>query len=270
MPKKTSHILLWTYALLFITYLLAPLMVMGAAAFNDDRFPTIVPWKGFTWRWFQELANDQFIWEYSLSTLWVAAVVVLMAVPIGTAGAILVNSLKGRSRTFLYAAMIAPILTPGAVIGISTLIFWSHFGIAPGLHLSIMGQTSYIAAYVMLMVLARLQSFDPGLEEAALDLGATHLKTLKRILLPHLYPAIGAGAMLAFFQSIENFNVTKFTRGAENTLTVYIGSKARSGATPSINALATILIAATILGAIGYEIYRRRKEAQLAALSGEE
>ena len=77
-----------------------------------------------------------------------------------------------------------------------------------GLHLSVLGQVSFIAAFVMLLVLARLQSFDPALEEAALDLGAKHGQVLRRILLPHLWPALGAGAAIAFFQSIENFNVT--------------------------------------------------------------
>ena len=143
--------------------------------------------------------------------------------------------------------MVAPILTPGAVIGISTLLFWNKFAVPAGLHLSVLGQVSYIAAFVMLLVLARLQSFDRGLEEAALDLGASHAQVMRRILLPHLYPAIGAGAAIAFFQSIENFNTTLFTRGTYDTLTVYVFSKVRSGITPTINALALILISVTIV-----------------------
>ena len=99
----------------------------------------------------------------------------------------------------------------------------------------------------MLLVLARLQSFDAGLEEAALDLGASHAQVMRRILLPHLYPAIGAGAAIAFFQSIENFNVTLFTRGGADTLTVYVFSKVRSGITPTINALAFLLILVTLV-----------------------
>jgi spermidine/putrescine transport system permease protein len=83
---------------------------------------------------------------------------------------------------------------------------------------------------------------------------------LRRILLPHLYPALAAGAAIAFFQSIENFNVTLFTRGTQNTLTVYVFSKVRSGITPTINALALILITATVVGAVWYEISRRRAE----------
>jgi spermidine/putrescine transport system permease protein len=266
MTSKISHILLRVYAFVFMLYLLIPLAIMGGAAFNDSRFPSILPWKGFTWRWFVDLYNDDTMWHATLNTAIVGFFVVLLAVPIGTAGAILVNSLKGRSRTLLYAAMIAPVLTPGAVIGISTLLFWHMFNVPAGLHLSVLGQTSFIAAYVMLMVLARLQSFDGGLEEAALDLGASHGQMLRRILLPHLYPAILAGAVLAFFQSVENFNTTQFTRGASTTLTVYVGSKVRSGITPTINALALIMITITIIGALAYEINRRRVEARNRAL----
>jgi len=112
----------------------------------------------------------------------------------------------------------------------------------------------------MLLVLARLQSFDPLLEEAALDLGASHTQVMRRVVVPHLYPAIGAGALIAFFQSVENFNITLFTKGNSDTLTVYVGSKVRSGITPTINALALILITLTVVGAIAYEISRRRAE----------
>jgi spermidine/putrescine transport system permease protein len=165
---------------------------------------------------------------------------------------------------------------PGAVIGISTLLFWNSVGKStgsdfflfnPGLHLSVLGQVSYIAAFVMLLVLARLQSFDQGLEEAALDLGASHATVLRRILLPHLYPAITAGAAISFFQSIENFNVTLFTRGTQNTLTVYVFSKVRSGITPTINALALGLIVLTLIATVIYEIRRRQNEARLAGKS---
>jgi len=262
------------YMAAFLIYLLLPLVIMGGAAFNDSRLPSVYPWKGWTTRWFVELYNDQVMWTSLFNTIWVALAVVFIAVPIGTAGAILINSISGRLRGAVYGLMVAPILMPGAVIGISTLLFWNSVGKAtgsdfflfnPGLHLSILGQVSYIAAFVMLLVLARLQSFDHGLEEAALDLGASHATVLRRILLPHLYPAITAGAAIAFFQSIENFNVTLFTRGTSNTLTVYVFSKVRSGITPTINALALGLIVLTLVATVIYEIRRRRAEARQAS-----
>jgi spermidine/putrescine transport system permease protein len=260
-----SRIIFNIYVAIFMAYMLLPLMVMGGAALNNSRFPSVYPWKGFTGRWFVDLWNDPRMWGASANTLMVAVAVVAMALPIGTASALLINNLRGRSRSFLYGFMVAPILTPGAVIGISTLLFWNKFDVPAGLHLSAFGQVSFIAAYVMLMVSARLQSFDPALEEAALDLGASHAQVMRRILAPHLYPALGAGALISFFQSVENFNVTLFTRGNSDTLTVYVGSKVRTGITPTINALALILISITVIGAIAYEIVRRREAARDAA-----
>lgn len=249
------------YLLVFLAYLLLPLIVMGGAAFNNTRFPSVFPWQGFTLQWFVELWNDARLLNAFRNTLLVAMAVVVISVPVGTAAAILVNNLGGALRSTLYGMMVAPVLTPGAVIGISTLLFWNRLGVAPGLHLAVLGQVSYISAFVMLLVLARLQSFDRALEEAALDLGASHAMVLRRVLLPHLYPALGAGAVIAFFQSLENFNVTLFTRGPYDTLTVYVFSKVRSGITPTINALCVILIAVTLIGVLIIEVRRRRRAA---------
>jgi spermidine/putrescine transport system permease protein len=259
------------YMVAFLVYLMLPLLIMAGAAFNDSRLPTVAPWKGFTWKWFEALFADERMWNAFLNSILVALAVAALSVPIGTAAAILINSVSGRIRATLYGFMVAPILAPGLVIGISTVLFWNSIGdgldagqfffFNPGLHLSTLGQVSYIAAYVMLLVLARLQSFDQGLEEAALDLGASHAQVLRRILLPHLYPAIGAGAAIAFFQSIENFNVTLFTRGTQDTLTVYVFSQVRSGITPTINALALMLMLFTVLLALLYETRRRRRAA---------
>ena len=259
--------LLHLYMGLFLVYMIAPLVVMSGAAFNDNKLPSIVPWKGWTGKWFSEMIADERMMLAFVNTLWVAVAVALIAILIGTAAAILINSVSGKLRTALYGMMISTILIPGVVIGISTMILWTKMGNAigtefflfnPGLHLSVLGQVSYIAAMVMLLVLARLQSFDAGLEEAALDLGASHGQVMRRILLPHLYPAIAAGGAVAFFQSIENFNVTQFTRGGADTLTVYVFSKVRSGITPTINALAFLLILVTLVLAILYELNRRR------------
>ena len=275
--QNLSHL----YTVLFLCYLIAPLVVMSGAAFNDSKLPSIVPWKGWTGRWFVDLWNDDRMLMAFANTLWVATAVAVISVIIGTAAAILINSISGRVRTVLYSMMIATILIPGVVIGISTMIMWTKLGGAlfgpegkpfpfiPGLHLSVLGQVSYIAAMVMLLVLARLQSFDPGLEEAALDLGASHGQVMRRILLPHLYPAIFAGGAVAFFQSIENFNVTQFTRGGADTLTVYVFSKVRSGITPTINALAFLLICVTLVLAVIYEVNRRRRARIEAAREAE-
>ncbi len=275
---KLRQTLAHLYMVLFLVFLLAPLVFMSGAAFNDSKLPSIVPWKGWTTMWFTEMIRDERMMLAFVNTLWVAVAVATISIVVGTAAAILINSVSGKARTALYGMMISTILIPGVVIGISTMILWTKMGNAletefflfnPGLHLSVVGQVSYIAAMVMLLVLARLQSFDAGLEEAALDLGASHAQVMRRILLPHLYPAIGAGAAVAFFQSIENFNVTQFTRGGADTLTVYVFSKVRSGITPTINALAFLLICVTLVLAVIYEINRRRRARVEAAREAE-
>jgi len=258
--RALPRLIVKIYVGIFLVYMLAPLIVMGGAALNDSRFPSVFPWVGFTNRWFIDLWNDDRMLHAASNTVLIALSVVAISIPIGTAAAILINSVQGRFRSFLYGVMVAPILTPGAVIGISTLLFWNKFDVPAGLHLSTLGQCSFISAYVMLLVLARLQTFDSALEEAALDLGASNAQVMRRIMIPHLYPAIGAGALIAFFQSVENFKITFFTKGNSDTLTVYVGSKVRSGITPTINALALILITLTVVGAIAYEISRRRAE----------
>ena len=266
MTKSTfARAVLYGYVALFLAYMLLPLVVTAGAAFNDSRFPSVIPWRGATLRWFVDFWHDEQMWRAIRNTIWVGLTVVVLALPLGTAGALLITSVSGKLRILCYGLMVAPMLTPGAVIGIATLLFWANYGVSAGLHLSVLGQTSYIATFVMLLVLARLQSFDRALEEAALDLGATHGQVIRRILLPHLMPALVGGAVVAFFQSVENFNVTLFTRGNSDTLMVYVGSKVRTGITPTINALAVVLIAIAVLGALAYELKRRSVERRIRA-----
>ncbi|PWC77298.1 ABC transporter permease [Azospirillum sp. TSH64] len=257
---RLRRLLTGAYLVLFFGYLFLPLGIMAAATFNSSRFPTVTPWMGFTLGWFQALWEDQRMWAALGTSLIVGAGVIALAVPLGLAAALLLDRLHSRAKTFLYALMVSPLLTPGVIVGISTLVFWREwFGVSGGLFLTVVAQSSFIAAYAMLLFSARLERFDPALEEAALDLGATHGQVFRRITLPYLTPAILSAALLAFLQSFENYNTTLFVRGLDTTLTVYIATKVRTGLTPAVNALSLVLIALTILGAVAYEILRRRE-----------
>ncbi|PSC04837.1 ABC transporter permease [Alsobacter soli] len=260
--SRASDRLLQIYLGVFLVYLFLPLVIMAAATFNTSRFPTVTPWLGTTTRWFEALYNDAGMWVALENSFIIGFFVILVSVPLGVAAAVVLNGVHARARSLLYAVMVSPLLTPGVIIGISTLVFWDRLGVKGGLHLAVIGQSSFITAYVMLMVLARLQRFDTSLEEAALDLGASHGQVFRRILAPHLKPAILSGAVLAFFQSFENYNTTLFTRGTDTTLTIYIASKVRTGLTPAVNALGLILILVTVVGAVAYEVMRRRESAR--------
>ncbi|WP_265499895.1 ABC transporter permease [Paracoccus beibuensis] len=249
------------YLAAFAIYLFAPLMIMAAAAFNESRFPTVIPWQGTTLSWFSTMWADETMWQSLWTSLLVAACVVAVVVPVGTAAALVLTSLHARARSFAYAVMVSPLLTPGVVIGISTLILWRQLGVGGGVFLIVLAQSTFIICYVMLMVMARLQRFDRTQEEAALGLGASRIMVFRRVLLPFLRPALLASAGLAVLQSVENYNTTLFVRGFETPLTVFIATKVRTGLTPAVNALALVIILAAIAGAVFYELARRRRTA---------
>ena len=259
MNRRGSELFMKIYIWIFFAFLYLPLAIMGAATFNTSRFPTVTPWLGTTLKWFPALADDQRMWGALVNSVIVGIFVILVSVPFGVSAALFLNGLHSRARVFIYGVMVSPLLTPGVIIGISTLVFWNHFGVTGGLHLAVIGQSSFIIAYVMLMIMARLTRFDGSLEEAGLDLGANHFQVFRRILLPHLWPSILTAAVLAFLQSFENYNTSLFVRGLSDLLTVYIASKVRTGLTPAVNALGLILITLTILAAIVYEVLRRRE-----------
>jgi spermidine/putrescine transport system permease protein len=196
--------------------------------------------------------------------------VVFVSVPLGLAGALMLSQVSNRLRPWYYTIVISPILIPGVVLGISTLVFWDRmakmFGAGydslfyDGIFLTIIGQSTFASAYAMLIFLSRLQRFDAVQEEAALDLGATNVQTFKRILLPFLKPAIASACVLAFLASFENYNTTIFTIVSKSTLTTVLASKVRYGINPSISALAVVIIIITLIGAVYFEILKRREE----------
>jgi len=268
------------YILAFFSYLFGPLILMSLTAFNSFSFPRVSPWECFTTEWFVKLSHDEKLMHGLLNSLIIGAGVMALAVPIGMAGAIMLTQVRRSIRPIYYTIVISPILVPGVVLGISTLIFWDRLGTMfnasynsvfyDGLFLTIIGQATFISAYCMLVFIARLQRFDPAQEEAALDLGATHAQTFRKILLPFMRPAIFSAAVLAFLASFENYNTTVFTIISESTLTTVLASKVRYGIDPSISALAVIIVSLTLIGAIAYEFAKQReaKEARARQIEG--
>lgn len=260
------------YLLVFFTYLFGPLVIMGVTAFNTPSYPQAYPFEGFTWHWFDVLSQDGDILYGLKRSFTIGFFVVLLSVPLGLAGALVMQQISRRARGLYYLVVVSPVLTPGVIIGISTVIFWRDFTTLTGMRflydgtvLTVLGQSSYIAAYAMLIILARLQRFDRGLEEAALDLGASHTQVFFHVLLPFLRPAMLSAAVLAFLSSFENYNTTTFSILADKTLTTVIAGRVRQGTSPALSALAVSIIAVTVLGAIVYELLKRREDAKREA-----
>jgi len=258
--RRVERAIVIAYLALFFVYMFLPLAYMMAVAFNDTRIPTLNPWRGFTLKWFGVMWDDtrmrSSVWKSVVIAFWVVA----LSVPLGLAGALLMTRLQVAGKPFIYAVLVSPVLTPGIIIGLSTLIFWdTTFNIGGRWPLSVLGQSSFISAYCMLLFMARLQRFDPTLEEAALDLGATPLRVFWTITLPYMRPAILSAIALSFFQSFENYNTTVFTIGNDLTFTMFIVGKVRKGVQPDTNALAFVLVTLTVAGGIVYELVRRRE-----------
>lgn len=276
--ESLIRIALGAYLLIFFSYLLGPLVVMSLTAFNSSSFPSVSPWACFTFEWYEVLWNDKHIRDGIYYSFIIGLGTVLLSVSMGLAASIVLTQVWPRLRSTYYTMIIAPILIPGVVLGISTLVFWDraaaflgatdgtfiHSLFHNGLFLTILGQSSFIASYAMLVFVARLQRFDPGLTEAALDLGATHTQAFRKILLPFMRPAIASASVLAFLASFENYNTTTFTIIDYKTLTTVLAQKVRLGINPSISSLAFIIIVLTVFAALAFEASqsnKRRKEA---------
>ena len=238
------------YLVLFFAFLFGPLVIMSVTAFNTPSYPQAWPIEGFTLEWFVKLYNDRSMMEGLSNSFLIGAFVVALSVPLGLAGALVMTQVYARARGFYYLVVVSPVLTPGVIIGISTVIFWKDVtqwtgaqSLFNGLLLATLGQATFISAYCMLIFLSRLQRYDRVQEEAALDLGASRTQVFFDILLPFLRPAIFSAAVIAFLSSFENYNTTTFAILANKTLTTVLAGRVRQGMTPAISALAVIIIA---------------------------
>jgi spermidine/putrescine transport system permease protein len=257
--RDWSQVALNAYLVIFFVYLFAPLLVMSLAAFNAYQYPSITQWQGWTLKWFGALADDTRMWQGVIHSLIIATGVILISLPLGLAGALILTRLQSRWNGVLYGIMVSPVLTPGIILGISTLIFWQNFNVGGGKWVATVAQSSFIASYSMLMFMARLQRQDRSLEEAALDLGASPILVFRRITLPFLAPTIFTAAVIGFLQSIENYNTTVFAIGGDWTLVTEIGSRFRFGLSPVINVIGVIFVAITVIAAAIYVLLRQRE-----------
>ena len=252
----------WLYAAAFFTFLFLPLAVVAVFAFNDAPYPA-PPWRGFTLVWFVKLAGDTPLLHSLWTSTLVAGWVTLLSVAVGTANAFLIERTQFRGKSALSLLMLAPLVIPGVILGISILAFASRiaqfaddvFGweldmLRPGLPLVVLGQFSYIVAIATLTISARLKRFDITLEEAAYNLGASRPAVLRTITLPYLKPALIGAAVISFLMSFENFNTTLMLVGADAPLTVLMYGRMREGASPVLNAVSLFLMLASALLAV--------------------
>jgi ABC-type spermidine/putrescine transport system permease subunit II len=244
-----------------LAFLYIPIAFLILFSFEDADTPGL-PITGLTLHWYQQMLSDTAIQNAVFNSIEVAAVVAVVATIIGTMMAfpLVRGGIPFADTARLLFTM--PIMFPGVLLGFGLLIFFRR---ALDLQLSlatvVAGHLVFTVPFVVLIVAARLQGFDRGLEWAAADLGASAWRTLRHIVLPLISPAILAGALLSVTLSIDEFVITYFTIGPQQTLPLFIYTQIKFGVTPEVNAVATVILVAslTIFGLGAFLLGRGRR-----------
>lgn len=242
--KRSRFPFIVTLMTLLFFYL--PIAVLVVNSFNQSR--TGGPWKGFTFKWYEQLFHRADIWDAFGKTLIVAFTSSAASMVLGSLAAFALNRYKSRLQDANYTLLYTPLVVPEILMGVSLLLFFSALGVDRNLGVIFIGHTTFCISYVAMVVLARLQDFDYAVVEAAQDLGAGPWTIARRVVIPLLAPGILAGGMLAFTLSIDDYVITFFISGiGTTTLPIKINNMIRRDAPALINALSTIMLCMTFL-----------------------
>jgi len=226
-------------------FLYTPILILVVFSFNSSRFVTT--WEGFSLRWYGELFQDEAMALALRNSLIVAVTSTLLATVFGTMVALAMERHQFFGKTAFDALLYLPIIVPDIAMAVMLLLFFVMSRIGLSLITIIISHVAFNISFVAIVVRARLVGFDRSLEEAAQDLGANELQTFWHVTLPLLMPGILGGALLAFTLSLDDFVITFFTAGVgSTTLPLRIYSMVKLGITPEINAISTLMLAASM------------------------
>jgi putrescine transport system permease protein len=248
-----------------LAFLYLPIAILIIYSFNASRLVTV--WGGWSTRWYVSLISDGAILDAAWTSLRIAFVSATAATILGTLAAVaLVRAGRFRGRTVFSGLVYAPLVMPEIITGLSLLLLFVAIDVDRGFWTVSIAHTTVTMCFVAVVVQSRLLTFDRSLEEAALDLGCSPLRTFMVITLPLIFPAVAAGWMLAFTLSLDDFVVASFTTGpGATTLPLRIYSEVRLGVKPEINAVCSVMIALIALGIIVAALASKRIELERAA-----
>ncbi|OAM79686.1 spermidine/putrescine ABC transporter permease [Devosia elaeis] len=243
-------------AVLGFAFLYAPIVSLVLFSFNENRLVTV--WTGFSLKWYGELFRDPQMINAAILSLQIAAIAATIALVLGTLAAVaLVRFRRFRGRTLFSGMVSAPLVMPDVITGLSLLLLFvameSMLGWPQGRGILtiVIAHATFCTAYVCVVVQSRLSDFDRSLEEAAMDLGASPVRTFFDITLPIIAPALVSGWLLGFTLSLDDLVIASFVSGpGSSTLPMVIFSKVRLGVSPDVNALATIIIGIVAIGVL--------------------
>lgn len=228
-------------------FLFLPILVVVTNSFNATRSKPYLSWKGFTFDWYIKLWDNTSLLSSFGNTMLIAIISTLLATIIGTLGAIGIYRYHFKGKGIINGLLYIPVVIPEIVIGIALLTIFSKVNIPRGMLTLILAHVSFSVPFVVFNVRARLSGYDKSIEEASMDLGANRVVTFFEITLPVLAPGIGGGALLAFTLSIDDVIISYFVNGQTKTYPLKVMESIKSGVSPDVNALSTIILIGTII-----------------------
>ncbi len=234
------------YMFLVFAFLYAPIIVLIVFSFNESK--SRGQWTNFSLKWYVELFNDKEIMRSVTTTFIVAIIATIVSTIVGTMAAVGLMEYKWGKRRILLGLNQVPVLNPDIVTAVGLMVLYKFANIGLGWLTLIISHIVFTIPYVILSILPKLKMMDKNLSEAAMDLGATELQTLTKVIIPEIKGGIVTGAIMAFTMSIDDFVISFFTTGhGVTTISTTVYSMARKGINPSINALSTIMFGLTLV-----------------------
>lgn len=256
---KKKSILPQVYLIFLLALMYLPIVVVVAYSFNPST--TSTAWTGFTFDWYQEMSQDQDLLKALKNSVVLALLSSTAAGVIGTLGAVGMTKVHFKSKGVIEYISTIPIMIPEIILGMVFMAFFALLGLPFGMATLVIGHTTFCIPYVFMMVKSRLVGIDKSLEEAAKDLGASSRRTFLDITLPLIGPAIASGMLLAFAMSLDDVVISIFVTGARvNTLPIKIYTQVKSGVTPKINALCTVMLVVTLVIVLLSNYIGRKKD----------
>ncbi|QHQ60940.1 ABC transporter permease subunit [Anaerocolumna sedimenticola] len=257
MRNRTKLPIIYLTVFLIITYI--PIILTVIYSFNESKITSV--WGGWSLSWYQQLLHDRDIKEALINSLVLAFLSCMAAVFIGTLGAIGMTKIKRKANGFVEYFSMIPIMIPEIILGMVFLATFSFMGLPFGMTTLVIAHTSFCIPYIFMMVRASLIGMDISIEEAARDLGASSIRVFFDITFPLIRPAVLSGMLLSFAMSFDDVVISIFVTGPKvNTLPIKIYTRLKTGVTPEINALASIMLAVTvILLVLSGQINKRRR-----------
>lgn len=255
--KKNSKFANFYLGLIFVL-MYVPIVVVVIFSFNESKLP--VAFTGFSLKWYQQLFANEDMLEALVNSLVLGVLSCALSAVIGTLGAVGLSRIHWKTKGAMEYISILPLMIPEIILGMVLMAFFYMLGLPFGMLTLLIGHTVFCVPYILMEVKARLVGMDPALEEAARDLGAGEFRTFWDITLPLIMPAVISGSLLAFAMSMDDVVISIFVNGPRlSTLPIKVYTQLKTGVTPEINALCTVMLAVTLLVFLLHTLWGKKK-----------